>query len=431
MNQLDPVVSPAAPKPAAPAGFSKALFALILGQIFLHSCMAGVRVAAPLLALRSGHPQWAIGILLGLFAAAPVLTSLRAGRLADQHGYHFPMRIAVGLTSVGGLLAVMSTWLTVELAALQFPVLGLAATLCGVGANFGLIAIQRTAGRMTSGSGAELTRVFSWMGLAPALSNMIGPVVAGVMIDLSGFRGAFIALMLLPLLSLWWARQVPVEKPEQKSVVGGVGAAWKLFNTPGFRRLMFVNWLLSSSWDLHSFVVPILGHERGFSASAIGFILGGFAAAVTLVRFAIPLLLHRAPNLSAGQVLARVMLMTAAVFVVYPWVHSAWLMGLCAVCLGLALGSVQPMIMTALHQLTPKESHGQAIALRSMTINTSSALMPLMFGVFGGVLGAASLFWVMAVGVAAGSWPARRIRSEQGHSATPAVAAAIASEADA
>jgi MFS family permease len=427
MNLLDPAPS----KPASPAGFSKALFALILGQIFLHSCMAGVRVAAPLLALRSGHPQWAIGILLGLFAAAPVLTSLRAGRLADQHGYHFPMRIAVGLTTAGGLLAVLSTWLTGSMSSWQFPVLGLAATLCGVGANFGLIAIQRAAGRMTSGSGAELTRVFSWMGLAPALSNMIGPVVAGVMIDLSGFRGAFIALMLLPLLSLWWARQVPVEKLEPKAVVGGVGAAWKLFNTPGFRRLMFVNWLLSSSWDLHSFVVPILGHERGFSASAIGFILGGFALAVTLVRLVIPLLLHRAPNLSAGQVLARVMLMTAAVFAVYPWVHSAWLMGLCAACLGLALGSVQPMIMTALHQLTPKDSHGQAIALRSMTINTSSALMPLMFGLLGGAVGAATLFWVMGAGVAAGSWPARRIRSEQGHKVTPSPAALAASEADA
>jgi len=98
-------------------------------------------------------------------------------------------------------------------------------------------------------------------------------------------------------------------------------------------------------------------------------------------------------------------------------VQSAWWMGLCAVGLGLALGSVQPMIMTALHQLTPKHSHGQAIALRSMTINTSSALMPLMFGVLGGVVGAASLFWVMSAGVAAGSWPARRIRSEQGYGA--------------
>ena len=393
--------------------------------------MAGVRVAAPLLALRAGHPQWAIGILLGLFAAAPVLTSLRAGRISDQHGYHFPMRIAVGLTTTGGLLAVLSTWLNGSMSAWQFPVLGFAATLCGVGANFGLIAIQRTAGRMTSGSGADLTRVFSWMGLAPALSNMIGPVVAGVMIDLSGFRGAFIALMLLPLLSLWAARQVPAEKPEPKAVVGGVGAAWKLFNRPGFRRLLFVNWLLSSSWDLHSFVVPILGHERGFSASAIGFILGGFALAVTLVRFAIPLLLHRAPNLSAGQVLARVMWTAATVFAVYPFVHSAWLMGLCAAALGLALGAVQPMIMTALHQLTPKESHGQAIALRSMTINASSALMPLIFGVLGGAVGAATLFWVMGAGVAAGSWPARRIRSEQGHNVNPATVTRAASETDA
>ena len=77
--------------------------------------------------------------------------------------------------------------------------------------------------------------------------------------------------------------------------------------------------------------------------------------------------------------------------------------------LGLALGSVQPMIMTTLHQLTPRERHGEAIALRSMTINFSSAVMPLMFGLAGSLLGAAALFWVMAAAVAAGSVQARRI----------------------
>jgi MFS family permease len=389
------------------AQFSKPLLALIVGQICLHSCMTGVRVAAPLLALRSGHAQWAVGILLGLFAAAPVLLSLRAGRLADRHGYHVPVRIAVALTTVGGLLAVLSTWL----GELQFPVLCVAATLCGVGANFGLIAIQRTAGRMTSGSSTELTRVFSWLGLAPALSNMIGPVVAGLMIDLSGFRGAFIALMLLPVLGLWWARQVPVERPAPLSAATHPGTAWDLFATPGLRRLLMVNWLLSSSWDLHAFVVPVLGHERGFSASAIGLILGAFAAAVALVRLAIPLLAHR---LREGQVLAGAMLVTALVFIVYPWAGSAWLMAVCAVMLGLALGSVQPMIMTALHRLTPRHRHGEAIALRSMTINASSALMPLLFGVVGGVIGAGSLFWVMSAAVGAGSWPARRIRPPGG-----------------
>ena len=372
--------------------------------------MTGVRVAAPLLALRSGHAQWAVGILLGLFAAAPVLLSLRAGRLADRHGYHFPMRIAVALTTAGGLLAVASTWLS----ALQFPLLCLAATLCGVGANFGLIAIQRTAGRMTSGSSAELTRVFSWLGLAPAFSNMIGPVVAGVMIDLTGFRGAFIALMLLPMLGLWWARRVPLEPPKTEPAQARSNTSWDLLATPGLRRLLMVNWLLSSSWDLHAFVVPILGHERGFSASAIGLILGAFAAAVAAVRLAIPLLLPRLPSLREGQVLAGAMLMTAAVFVVYPWMSSAWPMALCAVLLGLALGSVQPMIMTTLHQLTPRHRHGEAIALRSMTINASSAMMPLLFGVLGGAIGAGSLFWLMSAAVGAGSWPARHIQAQAG-----------------
>jgi sugar phosphate permease len=108
-------------------------------------------------------------------------------------------------------------------------------------------------------------------------------------------------------------------------------------------------------------------------------------------------------------VLSGAMLFTAAVFAVYPFVTTAWMMGLCAVLLGLALGSVQPMIMSTLHHITPHDRHGEAIALRSMTINFSSATMPLMFGVAGAALGAASLFWVMGAAVAAGSFQARRL----------------------
>ena len=124
------------------------------------------------------------------------------------------------------------------------------------------------------------------------------------------------------------------------------------------------------------------------------------------MRLAIPVLAQR---LSESQVLVGAMVCTGAVFAVYPLVHTAWLMGVCAVLLGLALGSVQPMIMTTLHQLTPHERHGEAIALRSMTINFSSAVMPLMFGLAGAAFGAASLFWVMGAAVALGSVQARRI----------------------
>lgn len=378
------------------------LVALIVGQICLHSTMAGVRMASPLWVLQHRHSAWAVGVLMGLFAAAPIVLALHAGRLADRYGYHRPLYLAVGLTAAGGGSAVLATWCP---APLDFLVLCLAATLTGAGANFGLITIQRSAGRSAADATA-LKRVFSWLGLAPALSNVAGPVLAGVLIDQGGFRVAFGALMLLPLLGLWWARRVPVEVPAAPAPDARAQSSWDLLRTPGVRRLLAVNWLLSTSWDVHAFVVPILGHERGFSASAIGLVLGVFAMAVAVVRLAIPVLAHR---LREAQVLVGAMLFAGAVFAIYPLVHSAWTMGACAVLLGLALGSVQPMIMTTLHQLTPHERHGEAIALRSMTINFSSAVMPLLFGFAGAALGAATLFWVMGAAVAGGSALARRI----------------------
>ena len=363
--------------------------------------MAGVRLAAPLQALRQGHSAWAVGILLGLFAVAPILLALPAGRLADRHGYHRPLRVAVALSVGGGLLALLST----GLAQGEFILLCAAATLTGAGSNVGLITIQRTAGR-TARDATGLRRVFSWLGVAPALSNVVGPVLAGVLIDLGGFPAAFAAMALLPLASLWWARRVPHETPPPRSAGQPRHSSWELLHTPGLRRLLMVNWLLSASWDVHTFVVPILGHERGFSASAIGTVLGAFAAAVALIRLLIPML---AQHLREAQVLVGAMLATGLVLAAYPFVQSAWMMGVCAVLLGLALGAVQPMIMTTLHQITPHDRHGEAIALRSMTINFSSAVMPLMFGLAGAALGAASLFWVMGALVAAGSLPARRI----------------------
>lgn len=406
--QLPGGASPGASPSAAPRQFLTTLMALIAGQICLHSCMAGVRMAAPLQALRQNHAEWAVGVLMGLFALAPIVLALHAGRLADRYGYHRPMRIAVALTLVGGMLAVLSTWMSRWSAHGDFAVLCLAATFTGSGANFGLIAIQRTAGR-TARDATERKRVFSWLGLAPALSNALGPVLAGTLIDHGGFRVAFAALMLLPLASLWWARRVPAEVPPAQPPAARARSSWELLRTPAMRRLLLVNWLVSSSWDVHSFVVPILGHERGYSASAIGFVLGVFAVSVTLVRLVIPVLAHRVRE---ATVLMGAMLTTGVVFGLYPLTTAAWTMAGCAVLLGFALGSVQPMILSSLHHITPHDRHGEAIALRSMTINFSSAVMPLMYGLVGAAIGVGALFWLMGAAVAAGSYPARRIEAE-------------------
>lgn len=378
--------------------------ALIAGQIALHAAMAGQRMAAPLQALQQGHSAWSVGVLLALFAALPVLTALGAGRMADRHGYHRPLRVAVACTVVGAALALVACYLP---GWWQFALLCIGAAASGVGTNIGLIAIQRTAGHLAGGS-TERLRVFSWLGMAPSLANVVGPVAAGFMIDAAGFASAYGLMCLLPLVSLGVARRVPVlPRHELKRLPGERGGTWALLATPGLKRLLFVNWLLSASWDVHSFAVPVLGHGRGYSASTIGLVLGSFTLAVTLVRFVIPLLAHR---LREVTVLRFAMVLTGAVFALYPFAQTAWLMGICATLLGLTLGAVQPMIMSTLHHLTPVHRHGEAIAFRSMAINASSSVMPLAFGVAGSVLGPGVMFWIMGAAVGAGSWVARGLQ---------------------
>jgi len=186
---------------------------------------------------------------------------------------------------------------------------------------------------------------------------------------------------------------------------------WDLLHEPLMRRLMLVNWCLSSCWDVHTFVVPVIGHERGFSASVIGSILGAFAIAAALVRVVMPLFASR---LHEHVVVAWAMVLTAVMFAVYPFMQTPLAMGVCSVLLGVALGSVQPMIMSTLHQITPESRHGEALGLRLMSINASSVVMPMLFGTVGAVVGVSVVFWTVGVVVGAGARPAWLLRPATG-----------------
>ena len=371
---------------------------LIVAQICLHACMAGTRLAAPLLALREGYSPVAVGVLLALFALAPVFLALPAGRFADRHGLKRPISYSVFVACTGAGLAVAFP---------VFPVLCLAALMTGGATGAAVISLQRHVGRAAKGS-LQLRQVFSWLAIGPAVSNFIGPFTAGLLIDhagptpgsLWGYRAAFLLMAVLPLAS-WFLVQRTRELPPVIAADGGMKPkAWDLLREPMFRRLMLVNWFLSSCWDVHTFVVPVLGFERGISASVIGSILGAFALAAAAIRLVMPML---AAYLREWKVLAFAMLSTAVLFGVYPLVRSALAMGVCSVLLGFALGMVQPMIMSMLHQMTPEARHGEALGLRLMAINASSVMMPMLFGSAGALVGIAAVFWVTGAMVGLGS----------------------------
>ncbi|HYF42696.1 MAG TPA: MFS transporter [Ramlibacter sp.] len=370
---------------------------LIAGHVFLHASMAGVRMAAPLLALRAGYSEAAVGVLLALFALTQVFLALPAGRFADRHGLKRPVGWSVLAASAGAALAVAFP---------VFEVLCLAALLTGGATGAASIALQRHVGRAAGGA-TQLKQVFSWLAIGPAMSNFLGPFAAGLVIDHAGFRMAFLLMAILPLVTWFWVRPArelpPVEVPAGQRTT----AAWDLVREAPFRRLLLVNWLLSSCWDVHTFVVPVLGHERGFSASVIGSILGAFAIAAAAIRVVLPLV---AARLQEWAVIAAAMGATAILFVIYPLLASALAMGVCSVLLGVALGTVQPMIMSMLHQITPEHRHGEAVALRVMAINASSVTMPMLFGAAGALVGVSAVFWTVGAMVGLGTRLALRLK---------------------
>jgi MFS family permease len=390
------------------------LFQLISAQLFLHATMAGTRMAAPLLMLREGYSPAAVGLLLAFFGLTQVVLAIPAGRYADRHGLLKPVRLSIMAASLGAVLAVV--WPI-------YPVLCLTALLCGGSAGCAVIALQRHVGRMAAG-GAQLRQVFSWLAIGPAVSNVLGPVAVGLLIDhagpvpgsMLGYQAAFALMAIFPWLTWLLLRRVqeaPNSQPVKTETETGASLrAWDLLKDRCFAKLMLVNWLVSSCWDVHLLIVPLIGVERGMNASAIGAILGGFALAATGIRVLMPLIAER---LQEWAVIAGSMLVTTAVFAAYPFMPGAWGMAACSVVLGMALGVVQPMVMSTLHQITPEHRQGEALGLRLMGMNASSVVMPMVFGAAGTVIGISGVFWCVSALVGAGSRSAYLLRVDKKH----------------
>lgn len=361
--------------------------------------MAGMRMAAPLWALREGYSAGSVGVLLALFALSQVFLALPAGRFADRHGLKRPIMVSVSTASAGAALSAVFP---------LFEVLCLSALMMGGASGVAIIALQRHVGKISQDVQA-LRLSYSWLSIGPAISNFVGPLTAGLLIDHAGFRTAFSAMALLPWLAWFAVRQLPQQKPSP-SLPTTKQRALDLLQRPDFRRLLWVNWFLSSCWDMHTFVVPLLGHERGMSASAIGAILGAFAVAAALVRMVLPAL---SAHVKEWKIITIAMLATGGLLAIYPLLQGALWLGVGSALLGISLGCVQPMVMSTLHQIMPPERHGEALGLRLMFINASSVAMPMLFGSLGAVMGVAGLFWCAAASVSFGSRLAWKMRHFQ------------------
>lgn len=373
---------------------------IIAIAVLAHMAFVSARMTGSLYALANKASTFTVGVMMALFALVPMLIAVRAGRWLDAVGAWRPTVTGILLMLGGMLLPAAFPYATADVA----PLL-VAAALVGTGSTLVMLSIQQVVGERADPK--HRAAAFSWLALGASVSGFTGPVMSGMLIDHFSHRVTFVVLVgvVILALALIWANRSLL--PVRDGTVTGPEPLhpFELLKHVELRHALIVTALISMSWDLQTFVIPVHGTRVGLSASQIGFVLGCFAVATFTVRLAMPLLSRR---FSEWQVLIYTLFNTTVAFALFPFFSSLAPLMVVAFLLGLGLGAAQPNVMSLLHSRSPKGRVGEALGLRTTIMNSSHVVLPLVFGAFGSVLGAGAMFWAMAALVCAGGSAAVR-----------------------
>ena len=356
---------------------------IVLLNVVIHGCLTGSRVVMSLFAIELGVNAFSIGIMIALYSATPLLLGVTAGRVTDRYGVQPPMLFGAVLCGCGLMLPYYFP---------QVATLYISAAVIGTAFVFYNVAVQNLAGAW--GPREERAKNFSTLSLGYSISSFCGPLAVGYIIEYYGYSRAYLCLGLSTLvavailLSYRKIREVRTPPPAPRTQ-----GAFSLLRQTDLRKVLITGAMLVTGWDLYMFYLPLYAHSIGLAPSTIGIILGTFAVATFVVRFSLPQLNAR---FTARRVLAVSMYFGAAVFLVFPFAHNAWLIGLLSFGIGLALGCGQPITLLMSYNRSPEGRTGEVTGVRMTLNHFTHTLVPVLAGGLGAAFGMTPVFIMIA-----------------------------------
>jgi MFS family permease len=374
------------------------LFSLIAVSMLAHITMGGGRVAASLYMLHNGHSAMMAGFAYSAYSLLPALLSLLMGRWIDRVGPRRVMRTSQVIMVVG--LVAPALWLSLG------SVL-LAALVCGFGFASYMLAANVAVSIMPFQFEGERVGMLGWLAMGNSVAAVGGPAVAGYVIDHGGFGAAYAVMAVIVSASLVVSFLVDVPGGvggPAKARSSGVSVVRQVFTTPRLLRIYLLAMVVSISFDGYAFMTPVLGHERGYSATLIGMTMSSFAVGSFAVRALLPWLSRRFVE---WRMMMLAYCLTAAAFFMLPLVPNVYLHGLLGFCIGLAAGGGQPNILSLIYRAMPDKA-GEGAGLRAMMGNSMGATGPWIYGSLASLAGAAPVFLGIGVIAAVASWQSLR-----------------------
>jgi MFS family permease len=371
------------------------LFALTLAFVAFVALNAA-RVVLTLYALTLGAPASSVGVLGGMFYLFPLLLSWPIGALSDRIG---PRRLLL-IGAITGTGALLLPYFMREIGAFY-----IAAALSGLSIAFYHVTLQNLVGVLSTPE--QRARNFSNFSLVGAVTNFVGPLIAGLSIDHLGHAIAALVIVAISavsfgVLAFGW-RTLPAPSPHQRPT--RTGAHEDMPADPAIWRMLTASAMVQLGTDLFQFFIPIYGHEIGLSASAIGSVLASFAAAAFVVRIFLPRLIKAA---RIELVLMYAFYAGAVGFVAVPFFHNIVALVAAAFVFGLGMGCGTPLTVMLMFDRSSAGRSGRTLGIRLTTTNAVRVLGPMVFGAIATAFGVPPVFWINAAMMAATGYMGRR-----------------------
>ncbi|HEX2248511.1 MAG TPA: MFS transporter [Arthrobacter sp.] len=385
-------------EPAADQHSSRLWLWVLIGAAVL--TQTALNLARPVISyklLALGGDAAVIGVVTAVYAILPVVAALWLGRVSDR------VQSLRGMVVLGAVLLSVAALLLA--AAGNFLWIGVASALLGMGHLVFTIAGQSAIARYAPLS--QLDSGFGWFTAAFSLGQLIGPLLAGLLLG-SGLettgdaRMASVntALLLAAAIALAGAPAMLVRSRTGGRAGQHSGAkalpkegAMVILRSPGVAWNMAASLALLSAIDILVAFLPLVAEEHGVAPVWVGILLAVRAGASIISRVILAQLIQK---WTRYQLLIASLLGSGAAIAVAPFFLDAlWVAGIALFVGGFLLGLGQPLTMSLITQTVSPQSRGAALAIRLLGNRIGQVVIPLAGGLVAAPLGPSAAIWLV------------------------------------
>lgn len=347
-----------------------------LTSVFVSQTM--LLLAVPLRAIELDASPSLIGLILSVPYLLPLAFAIPLGGVVTQVG---PQRVFF----VGAIGMMFGPWLS--LIAPTFS--GLIATQITIGLAHVVMVIAAQTVVAGLGRGRALERYFGWYTMCLSGGQLIGPLLAGRMIDTLSMNWVFATIGAIPAISLvsscFFVGDARHGYMTPKSLLGYRAQASLLRDNIGVQMSIAVTAAVLFALGAYSAFLPVYLEELTFSATLIGVLVSLRALAAMLIRPIMPQIIQALGG-RARTMIASV----ASVAMGLMWTGmtgSLATLAFLAILVGLGTGISQPLSMVILAEHVYPEQRSSALGMRLMANRGAQVLAPLVLGILADLVG--------------------------------------------